>query len=89
VIAGGESGAKSRPMNPEWAESIRDQCQRADVPFHFKQWGHWGPQAEKAKHRSQTVQFIDRKGRPIKLFKLGKGVTGRVLSGRTWDGFPV
>jgi len=26
-------------MAPEWALSIRDQCQDAGVPFFFKQWG--------------------------------------------------
>ena len=39
VIVGGESGPGARPMRPEWALDIRDQCQRADVPFFFKQWG--------------------------------------------------
>jgi protein gp37 len=39
VIVGGESGAGARPMNKEWVLSIRDQCQRAQVPFFFKQWG--------------------------------------------------
>jgi protein gp37 len=39
VIVGGESGAKSRPMAPEWAADLRDQCRRANVPFFFKQWG--------------------------------------------------
>lgn len=39
VIAGGESGPGARPMQPEWARSIRDQCVRAGVAFHFKQWG--------------------------------------------------
>lgn len=39
VIAGGESGPKSRPMNPEWVRDIRDQCIAAGVPFFFKQWG--------------------------------------------------
>jgi protein gp37 len=39
VIAGGESGPKHRPMNSDWARSLRDQCVRADVPFFFKQWG--------------------------------------------------
>jgi protein gp37 len=39
VIFGGESGPKARPMESEWARSIRDQCQVADVPFFFKQWG--------------------------------------------------
>jgi len=39
VIVGGESGPGARPMNPTWARTIRDQCQRAGVPFFFKQWG--------------------------------------------------
>jgi protein gp37 len=39
VIVGGESGPGARPMEPEWAREIRDQCLRAGVPFFFKQWG--------------------------------------------------
>ena len=39
VIVGGESGPRSRPMDPEWVLDLRDQCRRADVPFFFKQWG--------------------------------------------------
>jgi protein gp37 len=39
AIVGGESGPGARPMNPEWAISVRDQCERAGVPFFFKQWG--------------------------------------------------
>src|SRR5207253_3785873 len=39
VILGGESGPGARPMRPEWALSVRDQCRRAGVPFFFKQWG--------------------------------------------------
>ncbi len=39
AIAGGESGPGSRPIEAEWVRSIRDQCVRASVAFHFKQWG--------------------------------------------------
>lgn len=39
VIVGGESGPGSRPMQEDWVLDIRDQCNRADVPFFFKQWG--------------------------------------------------
>jgi protein gp37 len=39
VIVGGESGGRARPMSAAWVRSIRDQCQRAGVPFFFKQWG--------------------------------------------------
>lgn len=39
VIVGGESGFKARPMKLEWVLDIQEQCQEADVPFFFKQWG--------------------------------------------------
>lgn len=39
VIVGGESGAGARPMHPDWARRLRDQCASANVPFFFKQWG--------------------------------------------------
>jgi len=39
VIVGGESGPGARPMSEEWVVNIRSQCQRAGVPFFFKQWG--------------------------------------------------
>lgn len=42
VIAGGQSGGM-KPMHPDWARSLRDQCLRAGVPFYFKQWGTWVP----------------------------------------------
>lgn len=43
VIVGGESGPGARPMHPDWARAIRDQCAAAGVPFFFKQWGAWAP----------------------------------------------
>jgi protein gp37 len=39
VICGGESGHGARPMHPDWARSLRDQCQAAGVPFFMKQMG--------------------------------------------------
>lgn len=41
VICGGESGPGARPMHPDWARSLRDQCAATGVAFHFKQWGEW------------------------------------------------
>ncbi|PZQ82688.1 MAG: phage Gp37/Gp68 family protein [Ancylobacter novellus] len=41
VIVGGENGP--RPMNPDWARSLRDRCAAADTAFFFKQWGSWAP----------------------------------------------
>ncbi|MDF3059339.1 MAG: hypothetical protein K0R17_3554 [Rariglobus sp.] len=43
VIVGGESGPGARPMHPDWARSLRDQCAKAGVPFFFKQWGEYLP----------------------------------------------
>jgi protein gp37 len=41
VIVGGESGPNAKPMHPDWARSIRDQCVVVGVPFFFKQHGQW------------------------------------------------
>ena len=51
VIVGGESGPRSRPMNAEWAERIRDACVEAGVPFFFKQWG--------GRHRKNSGRELD------------------------------
>lgn len=55
VIVGGESGRDARPMNPDWARLLRDQCTAAGVAFHFKQWGghdeHGVPMHKKAAGR--------------------------------------
>ena len=45
VVCGGESGPRARPMDPDWARSLRDQCERVNVPFFFKQWGGVRPKA--------------------------------------------
>lgn len=42
VIVGGESGFNAREMKKEWAISIKNQCQKQDIPFFFKQWGQYG-----------------------------------------------
>jgi protein gp37 len=41
VIVGGESGPGARPMHPQWARDLRDQCQAAGVAFFMKQQGAW------------------------------------------------
>src|SRR5690606_32869194 len=42
VIVGGESGHGARPMQPEWVDNVKRQCDSAGVAFFFKQWGGWG-----------------------------------------------
>lgn len=41
IVTGGESGPKARPMHPDWARSMRDQCAAVGIPWFFKQWGEW------------------------------------------------
>jgi protein gp37 len=73
IIAGGESGPKARPAHPDWFRSVRDQCQAAQVPFFFKQWGEWAP--------------VDPAGLSVPA-RVGKKAAGRLLDGRTWDEMP-
>jgi len=48
VIVGGETGPGARPMDPKWVRAILLRCQKAHVPFFFKQWG--GIRKKKAGH---------------------------------------
>lgn len=45
VICGGESGPKTRAIDPQWVRELRDQCELHNAPFHFKQWGGFSPKA--------------------------------------------
>jgi len=98
VIVGGESGPGARPMHPDWARSIRDQCQAADVPFFFKQWGHYAPTGQP--RNGSAVAYADGKWPQIDLFGLdtsrphsmmnpvGKKAAGRLLDGCEWNEMP-
>ncbi|WP_291208926.1 phage Gp37/Gp68 family protein [Hyphomonas sp.] len=57
IVCGGESGRSARPMHPDWARSLRDQCAAAGTPFFFKQWGEWAPGecADSAPTRTQDA----------------------------------
>ncbi|TPQ24905.1 DUF5131 family protein [Methylomonas koyamae] len=59
VVVGGESGPNARPMHPDWARSLRDQCSAADVPFLFKQWGEWAPRSSCYHTLSDGISFAD------------------------------
>lgn len=83
VIAGGESGPYSRPMNPSWVRTLRDQCKKHDVAFHFKQWGHWVPSELLTEQQKKVVTVGE-----IEMAAAGKKMAGRYLDGRTWDEFP-
>lgn len=99
IIVGGESGPGARPMHPNWARSLRDQCAAAGVPFLFKQWGEWLPAVE---GRSITGPVLILEGAaPFtnnpqwhgfedgqKVARVGKKAAGRQLDGVQHDGYP-
>jgi protein gp37 len=90
VIAGGESGPGSRPMNPAWAEDIQKHCKAARVPFHFKQWGHWAPTDALAVAPKSSVKTVEvfKGAKRVELRAVGKAAAGRLLGGSTWDQLP-
>jgi protein gp37 len=87
VICGGESGTGARPMHPDWAKSLRDQCAAAGTAFFFKQWGEWKP----ADHSDfptgkKPVAWPGQDG-PVSI-RVGKARAGRVLDGQEHSAFP-
>ncbi len=97
VICGGESGPNARPMHPDWARSLRDQCKAAGTAFFFKQHGRW-------LHESQDPNAVwdweaaDERGilhcwnfdspRTFSI-PLKKSDAGRLLDGVEHNGFPA
>lgn len=95
VIVGGESGPNARPMHPDWARSLRDQCEAAGVPFLFKQHGNWLHMPERAHFKEAFQEPWQRVvsgipgARPALMFNVGKKAAGRLLDGREWNGVPA
>jgi protein gp37 len=98
AIVGGESGHGARPMHPDWALSLRDQCAAAGVPFLFKQHGEWMPADRDRGTVTLRFESADETG-PRQpdwhewpdgqiAARVGKKAAGRLLDGRTHDEFP-
>ncbi len=97
VIAGGESGPDARPMHPDHAYTLRDQCLAAGVPFFFKQWGEWVPR------RELPDEFVELASTPTltladladvfapgyEMLRAGKKPAGRLLGRREWNEVPA
>lgn len=83
VIVGGESGPHARPMHPDWARSVRDQCAAAGVPLLFKQHGEWVSVSE-VEGPGEHFTFPD--GATVR--RAGKALAGRTLDGRIHSEFP-
>lgn len=93
VIVGGESGKDARPLHPDWARSLRDQCAAAGVPFFFKQWGEWHP--HDVGYDPLPEGDYSTRGKPVFLsgdgplmLNIGKKRAGRLLDGVRHDAMP-
>jgi len=101
VVCGGESGHGARPMHPDWARKVRDDCVSAGVPFFFKQWGEWATFDDmpveyqgillhkdlKANWKIKNFEF-ENDDRIFTFHKLGKKKAGRLLDEREWSEYP-
>jgi len=93
VICGGESGPGARPMNPQWARDLRDQCVAAEVPFFFKQWGEWSVKRDEDAdfgefHGLDPACWVGGclcEGGTETMYRMGKKEAGRLLDGREWN----
>lgn len=81
VICGGESGPGARPMHPDWARSLRDQCAAAGTAFFFKQWGDW-------RLADQSLPQPSAKSRKGDFWRVGKKAAGNLLDGVVHAGYP-
>jgi protein gp37 len=94
VVVGGESGPAARPMHPDWARSVRDACQAAEVPFFFKQNGEWLPEAvTRPWVNSFPREYVAAGRRPpsghvVEMCRVGRRLAGRMLDGREWVEMP-
>lgn len=99
VIVGGESGPGARPMHPDWARSIRDQCKTADIPFFFKQWGQFTPYTSdfnqpdiwisiEGKQSDTDLNAITEGGAWQAMYQVGKKWAGRELDGEFYNEMP-
>ena len=102
IVVGGESGPGARPMHPDWARQVRDQCKAAGVPFYFKQWGEFGP-CELHPPGSAAYSIVLHDGRHLEnhnvldrpgdhtgeiIVRFGKRRAGRLLDGVLHDEYP-
>jgi protein gp37 len=89
IIVGGESGHNARPMHPDWARLLRDQCKAAGVPFFFKQWGAWTRNRVEGSYDSRMVWPSKESGiGGVIMTQVGKKAAGRSLDGVEHTEFP-
>lgn len=93
IVLGGESGPGARPMHPDWARTVRDQCAAAGVPFFFKQWGDWHPMGQMLP--CGAINAMTKGERPglwdadTMSVRIGKKAAGALLAGQSYRAMPA
>jgi protein gp37 len=103
VIVGGESGPKARPMHPDWARNLRNECTHIGIHFFFKQWGEWKP-FKYVNLKGEAYVNLTPSGKneillnpdcqpglfpaSINMERVGKKKAGRLLDGMEWNEMP-
>lgn len=93
VINGFESGRKARPVHPDYARILRDQCAAAGTAYFFKQWGEWicaGELRQLLGGGMPGFGIYDacRHDLATDTVRVGKKAAGRLLDGREHTEFP-
>ena len=88
VIAGGESGGKSRPTHPDWFRSLRYQCENHSIPFFFKQWGDYIEAGPNSEHLPITKTYKADTSLDVTMLKAMAILTGNTLDGVKHEAFP-
>ncbi|MBB4154134.1 protein gp37 [Sphingomonas jinjuensis] len=73
IIVGGESGPGARPLHPDWARQLRDECEAASVPFLFKQWGEHDLSYDRERDDPDWRRCGDQERRPGRWINLEGG----------------
>jgi hypothetical protein len=79
-------------MHPDWARTLRDQCNAANVPFFFKQWGEYLCAAQAT---NDQLESLGRENAGIRMpddriaWRVGKAAAGHLLDGIEHHAFPV
>ncbi len=96
VICSGEGGPGARPMHPDWARRVRDDCVAASVPYFFKGWGEWDPlPALEAACYPRTMRWTpggwmrgEAGACTVNMARVGRKAAGRLLDGKSWSQMP-
>ena len=96
MVAGGESGSGARPPNPDWFKGVLHQCQDAQVPYFFKQYGVFAPASQfPDKPVHSRVPFFNEDDSDVRenwyngVARVGKDKAGAMLDGREYREFPL